>query len=74
MESIQDDLFEQTEDAQLAERLMQTIAKGPIQGMYRTPEQYVNSPLVAEILVGLVGARNVVEFCVTTLERKRDNK
>lgn len=69
----QSDLFERTEDALLAERLMKTPLKGQIRGMYRTPEQYVNSLMVAEMLTGLVGARNVVEFCVTTWERQNGN-
>jgi len=69
----QSDLFEKTEDALLAERLMKTPIKDQIQGQYRTPEQYVNSLLVAEMLTGYVGARAVIEFCVTTLERNSGN-
>lgn len=73
-QSEQLDLFKQTEDAQLAERLMQTSAQYKIIGMYRTPDQYVNSAQVAEVLVHEVGIRNVIEFCVTELERRSANK
>ena len=40
-------------------------------GRFRTAEALVNSPLVVEMLVAHVGARNIIEFCVTTLERQR---
>ena len=71
----QSDLFEKTEDAMLAERLMQVDDQitSRIQGMYRTPEQYVNSAQIAEVLVARIGYRNIIEFCVTTLERRDGN-
>lgn len=70
----QNDLFEMTEDAFLAERLAKLRAWSKIIGMYRTPDQYVNSEHVAEILVHEVGIRNVIEFCVTELERRSANQ
>ena len=70
----QNDLFVQTEDALLAERLMKTPAKGELLGLFRTSEALVNAPLVVELLVGHVGARNIIEFCVTTMERQRANE
>jgi hypothetical protein len=73
-QSNQRDMFEMTEDAYLAERLMQTCVQPKIIGMFRTPDQYVNSECVAEILVAEVGIRNVVEFCVTELERRSANE
>jgi len=72
--AMQNDMFKQTEDAQLAERLMKTKIGPRIQGHYRSSDQYVNSPLIAEILVEEVGVRNVIEFCVTTLERRSADK
>ena len=70
----QRDMFEMTEDAFLAERLMKTCVYPKIIGMFRTPDQYVNSACIAEILVAEVGVRNVVEFCVTELERRSANE
>lgn len=70
----QNDLFEMTEDAFLAERLTKLRAWSKIIGMYRTADQYVNSEHVAEILVHEVGIRNVIEFCVTELERRSANQ
>jgi len=69
----QSDLFEKTEDAQLAERLMQLPISKNFQGMFRSSDQYVNSDRVAEVLVSEVGYRNIIEFCVTTLERRSAN-
>jgi len=70
----QSDLFEMTEDAFLAERLAKCSAWPKIIGMYRTADQYVNSKEVADILVNEVGIRNVIEFCVTEMERRSANK
>ena len=67
---LQMDMFKTTEDALLAERLMQTEVAHEIQGMYRSSDQYVNSLAVAHVLIEAVGVRNVVEFCVTELERR----
>jgi hypothetical protein len=69
----QNDLFQSTEDAQLAERLMQLDISKNFQGMFRTPNQYVNSDRIAEVLASEVGTRNIIEFCVTTLERRNGN-
>ena len=69
----QNDLFKSKEDVLLAERLMQTEVAEHIQGMYRTSNQYVNSMIVASALMEKVGVRNVIEFCVTTLERRSGN-
>lgn len=69
-----DDMFEITEDAALAQRLVCTPVWPQIIGMYRTADQYVNSEHVAEILMHEIGIRNVVEFCVTELERRSANK
>lgn len=68
------DMFKQSEDALLAERLMKLNTSGFLQGRYRTPDQYVNSEYVASMLMEEVGVRAVIEFCVTTLERASDNK
>lgn len=70
--STQGDLFQQTQDVQLAERLMQLKLPG-IQGICRTSEGYVNDMRVVHHLANKVGIRNVIEFCVTTLERNSDN-
>lgn len=69
----QNDLFRSTEDTQLAERLMQLDISKNFQGMFRTANQYVNSDRVAEVLASEVGTRNIIEFCVTTLERRNGN-
>ena len=69
----QSDLFEKTEDSILAERLMHLPISKNFQGMFRTSDQYVNSDRVAEVLVSEVGYRNIIEFCVTTLERRNGN-
>jgi hypothetical protein len=69
----QNDLFQSTEDALLAERLMKLDISKNFQGMFRTPNQYVNSDRIAEILVAEVGYRNIIDFCVTTLERRIGN-
>lgn len=66
----QNDLFQSTEDAQLATRLMRLDVAKNFQGMFRTANQYVNSERVAEVLASEVGTRNIIEFCVTTLERR----
>lgn len=67
----QSDLFRSREDQILAERLMQLPVSKNFQGMFRTSNQYVNSDRIAEVLVSEVGIRNIIEFCVTTLERRR---
>jgi hypothetical protein len=67
----QNDLFQSREDQILAERLMQLPVSKNFQGMFRTSNQYVNSDRVAEVLSSEVGTRNIIEFCVTTLERRR---
>lgn len=69
----QNDLYEGVEDQLLTTRLFSVIGK-EIQGMSRSSEGYVNNPHVAAKLIGKVGVRNVIEFCVTTLERKRANE
>ena len=69
----QNDLFRSTEDTLLAERIMQLDVSKNFQGMFRTANQYVNSDRVAEVLVSEVGTRNIIEFCVTTLERRNGN-
>jgi hypothetical protein len=66
----QNDLFRSEEDGLLAGRLMQLDVGKKVQGMYRTSNQYVNSERVVEVLVSEVGIRNVIDFCVTTLERR----
>lgn len=66
----QNDLFQSREDQILAERLMQLPVSKNFQGMFRTSNQYVNSDRVAEVLSSEVGTRNIIEFCVTTLERR----
>ncbi len=71
---MQSDLFEDTQDAYLCERLTKVQPWNKIMGMYRTADQYVNSEHVAEILVHEVGIRNVIEFCVTELERRSANE
>lgn len=70
----QNDLFEKTEDVLLAERLMLLDIAKNFKGMARTAEQLVNDSRVAEVLASEVGARNIVEFCVTTLERASANQ
>lgn len=70
----QSDMFEMTEDAFLAERLMKTSVQPKVIGMYRTADQYVNSEHVAEILMHEVGIKSVIQFCVTELERRSANK
>lgn len=67
----QSDLFRSREDVLLAERLMELPVSKNFQGMFRTANQYVNSDRIAEVLVSEVGTRNIIEFCVTTLERQR---
>ena len=69
----QNDLFRSTEDVLLAERIMQLDISKNFQGMFRTANQYVNSARVAEVLAEEVGTRNIIEFCVTTLERRNGN-
>jgi len=69
----QSDLFER-EDALLAERIMRLGIGKQLQGMFRTSTSLVNSPLVAEMMVAEVGARNIIEFSATTLEREIANK
>lgn len=69
----QSDLFEETEDVILAERLV-ALRVPDIQGIARTSSGYVNHPMVAAQLTSMVGVRNVVEFCVTTLERNSGNE
>lgn len=69
----QNDLFEY-EDVLLAERLMRLGVGKRIQGMSRTATALVNNPLVAEMMIAEVGARNVIEFAVQTLERKLANE
>lgn len=66
----QGDLFGKTEDAMLAERLMKLPVSKNFIGMHRLPEGYVNDPRVAEVLSAETGIRNIIEFCVTTLERR----
>jgi hypothetical protein len=84
-----DDRINQTEDAKLAERLMRTKIGEKIQGMYRTPEQYVTSRAIANLMVRELGlyegwineslsnphstARNVIEFCVIEFEKREGN-
>lgn len=84
-----DDRIDQTEDAQLAERLMRTKIANRIQGMYRTPEQYVNSRAIANLMVRELGlyegwvseslsnphatARRVIEFCIIEFEKREGN-
>lgn len=70
----QSDLFISTQDVRLCERLTKVRPWDKIMGMYRTADQYVNSERVAEILVHEVGIRNVIEFCVTELERRSANE
>jgi hypothetical protein len=65
----QSDMFERTEDAILAERVMQTVIGPRIQGRFRDSKDIVNSSEVAEMFAGLVGSRNIIECCVTLLER-----
>jgi hypothetical protein len=81
--------MDRTADAELAERLMRTSVADKIQGMYRTPEQYVNSRAIANLLVKELGiwegyineslsdphstARNVIEFCVIEFEKRKGN-
>ena len=65
----QSDMFERTEDAILAERVMQTSIGPRIQGRFRDSKDIVNSSEVAEMFAGLVGSRTIIEFCVTLLER-----
>jgi hypothetical protein len=69
----QSDLFRSEEDQILAERLMRLDVAKNFQGMFRTSNQYVNSDRVAEVLSSEVGTRNIIEFCVTTLERRNGN-
>jgi len=66
----QNDLFQSREDQILAERLMQLPVSKNFKGMFRTSNQYVNSDRIAEVLSSEVGTRNIIEFCVTTLERR----
>ena len=66
-----DDIYE---DKILAERLMRLGVGQRVQGMARTATALVNNPLVAEMLVAEVGARAIIEFAVTTLERRIDNE
>lgn len=82
-----DDRVDQTEDARLAERLMRTKIADKIQGMYRTPEQYVNSRAIANLMVKELGLwegwisesletetpRNIIEFCVFEFEKREGN-
>ena len=66
-------MAEQTEDARLAERLVNSDegVYNKIRGMYRTPDQYVSSPKVAEILTEAVGVRKVIELCIIILEARK---
>lgn len=67
----QNDLIDEIyEDKILAERLMRLGVGQRVQGMSRTATALVNNPLVAEMLVAEVGPRNIIEFAVTTLERR----
>ena len=63
----------QTNDALLAERLMQSddAVYAEIQGMYRTSEQYLNSHAVVAALAKVVGPKIIVEFCVLVLEERK---
>jgi hypothetical protein len=70
----QSDMFEETQDVLLTERLTSLPVWNKIMGMYRTPDQYANSQHVAEILMHEVGVRNVIEFCTTELERRSANE
>jgi hypothetical protein len=88
-EKTNNDTMDRTADAELAERLMRTSVADKIQGMYRTPEQYVNSRAIANLLVKELGiwegyineslsdphstARNVIEFCVIEFEKRKGN-
>lgn len=67
----QSDMFERTEDAILAERVMQTVVGPRIQGRFRDSKDIVNSAEVAEMFAGVVGSRAIIEFCVTLLERNK---
>jgi hypothetical protein len=81
------DMLDQTEDAKLAERLMRTSVADRIQGMYRTSDQYVNSRVIANLLVKELGlwdeyvslsnpsgtARGVIEICITEFEKREGN-
>ena len=69
----QNDLYEGVEDQLLTTRLFSVLGK-EVQGMSRTSEDYVNNLHVAAKLIDKVGVRNVIEFCVTTLERQRANE
>lgn len=66
----QSDMF----DVDLAERLAALPIYKNVMGMYRTSDQYVNSPRVAEVLLHEVGVRDVIEFCVTALEKRSGDK
>ena len=88
-EKTNNDTMDRTADAELAERLMRTSVADKIQGMYRTPEQYVNSRAIANLLAKELGiwegyineslsdphstARNVIEFCVIEFEKRKGN-
>jgi hypothetical protein len=86
-EKTNNDTMDRTADAELAERLMRTSVADKIQGMYRTPEQYVNSRAIANLLVKELGLyegwinetlqtetpRSVVEFCVIEFEKRKGN-
>ena len=88
-EKTNNDTMDRTADAELAERLMRTSVADKIQGMYRTPEQYVNSRAIANLLVKELGiwegyineslsdphstARNVIEFCIIEFEKRKGN-
>lgn len=63
----------QTDDALLAERLMQSDdeVRAEIQGMFRTSEQYLNSHEVVAVLAKAVGPRAIVEFCIGVLEERK---
>jgi hypothetical protein len=49
----QSDMFGRTEDAILAERVMQTVIGPRIQGRFRDSKDIVNSSEVAEMFAGL---------------------